>query len=136
MRGPVGSRLVGGGSRLVGGRSRLVGSRSLGVALILDISNVTRVVISHVVGHNLPAAVREKHIVSSIGGVAITGLVGPKVHTSIVVLDGILVLIVGGLLLVGGGGGIGRRRAGSRHGSNGGSKGNEGLGSGGKRSVR
>ena len=86
-------------------RGRLV-DRGRGVgggALVPDIHHVAGVAISSVVGDNLGAAVGEEDAVLTIGGVAITGLVGTKLDVVLVAILGIntiLVLVLGGSLLI------------------------------------
>ena len=76
---------------------------------VLDVHDSARVLVSHVVGHGLEAAVGEGNMVAAISGVAIPGLVGAKLHGVLVVVigvDAVLVLILGRAVLwlfVGGG---------------------------------
>ena len=82
-------------------RGSLVGSRSIvGGARVLDISDITGVLIGHGVGHSLDATVGKGNVVLSLGGVAIAGLLLAKVGTRVVVLDGVSVLIGGRLGVV------------------------------------
>ena len=76
---------------------------------VLDVHDSARVLVGHVVGHGLEAAVGEGNMVAAISGVAIPGLVGAKLHGVLVVVigvDAVLVLILGRAVLwlfVGGG---------------------------------
>ena len=76
---------------------------------VLDVHDSARVLVGHVVGHGLEAAVGEGNMVAAISGVAIPGLVGSKLHGVLVVVigvDAVLVLILGRAVLwlfVGGG---------------------------------
>ena len=81
------SRLIRGGRLVRGGR---------GVSRVLDISNVARVAISNSVSHSLGTAVREKDLITAVGGIAVTGFIGIEVNVGIVVLDGIGILVLGG----------------------------------------
>ena len=58
------------------------------------------------VGHNLGPAVRESHLVTTSGVVAITLLVGVEVGEAVVILDGVGVLVHGDLVSVGDRGGV------------------------------
>merc|ERR1711970_960327 len=77
-----------------------VGSNSL----ILDISNIARVSVGNVVGHNLGAAIGKGNTILAVGGVAITGLVLAKVGTRVLISYAVLKgvdswAIIGGLLV-------------------------------------
>ena len=110
-----------------GMRGSLVGSGSVvGGARVLDIGNITRVLIGHGVGHSLDAAVRKGNMVLSLGGVAIAGLLLAKVGARVVILDGVGVLVGGRLGVVtamGGVTGVGRHAGG--HSDEGGEGGDE-----------
>jgi hypothetical protein len=95
------SRMIGSGfvDRASVIRGGLVGV-IVGLTRVLDISHITRVVISHLVGHGLNAAIRQSHVILTIGGVAVSGLVGSKVDSRIIIMDSITVLIVSRLVLV------------------------------------
>ena len=80
----------------------------LGLTLIPDISNIARVGISNVVGHNLGAAIGKSHTVLAVGGVVVAGLVGSEVGARVVIVDSVGVVvdgraIISGLRVVGGG---------------------------------
>ena len=110
-----------------GMRGSLVGSRSIvGGARVLDISDITGVLIGHGVGHSLDASVGKGNMVLSLGGVAIAGLLLAKVGTRVVVLDGVGVLVGGRLGVVTamvGATGVGRHAGG--HSDEGGEGGDE-----------
>mgnify|MGYP006877618817 CR=1 FL=1 len=99
-------------------RSGLVGGLVFGVlgdTLVLDIGDVSGVVIGDGVGHDLSATVRKSDAVFAVGGVSVTGLVGSEVHAGVSVLDGVFVGVGGGNvgvggLVIGGGRGVGRGR--------------------------
>ncbi len=102
-----------GGDGLVGwGRGGVVA----GLTLIPHVSNVAGVGIGGVVGHDLDTAVGKGYTVLAVGGIVVTSLVLAEVDTSVVILDGVLVLVlgwhigVGGLLV--GGGAVSRGRGG------------------------
>ena len=98
----VGSLVVGGrvrrgmvsGLGVSGGRVGLV-VISLGVTVVLDISDVTRVAIDVIVD-GLLAAIGENNGVRAGGLVTIAGLVLAHVNVGVVVLDGPIVLVVSG----------------------------------------
>merc|ERR1719323_1147942 len=138
-----GSGLVGRGGLVLG--LSLVGGlvlRVLGLALVLDISDVAREAVGDGVGDDLGPAVGKGNTVLAVGGIAIPSLVLAKVGSRVAVLNTVLEvvgsgLIISGLLvgrggLVGGSRGVGRGRgmvssgesAGNSHE---GRNGNEGL---------
>ena len=111
----------------------LVDLMGLSVSGVLDIHDSARVLVGHIVGHGLEAAVGEGNMVAAVSGVAVPGLVGAKLHGVLVVVigvDAVLVLVLGraiilglfvGRLVVGGcrlvnGGVIGVRRGGQGNG--------------------
>merc|ERR1719422_1236332 len=117
-----GSGLVGRGGLVLG--LSLVGGLVfgvLGLALVLDISNVARVTILDSVGDNLGPAVGEGNTVLAVGGIAVPSLVLAEVGSRVAVLNTVLVgvssgLLIGGLLvgrgrLVGRGGLVGGGRS-------------------------
>ena len=69
------------------------GRAIVGLSSVLDISNVTRIGISDVVGHNLGAAIRKSHPVLSISGISITSLILAKVGTRILVSNTVFISI-------------------------------------------
>ncbi len=97
--GVSGGRVVGRGG-VVGGLgvvSRLgLIDGVLGLTLVLDISDIARVAILNVVGHNLGAAVGKGNTVAAVGGIAITGLVGIEVNVGVAVLNSVLEVVGGG----------------------------------------
>ena len=56
---------------------------------VLNISNVSRIVISHSVSHGLGATIRKEHMVVAIGSIAITGLLLTKMKLTILVIASI-----------------------------------------------
>ena len=101
------SRLVVGGrvvSGPVAGLVVLVAGLVLiivGLSLVLDIGNISRVVISNSVANMLDAAIGKGDAVSTVGGISVTGLGGVKVNITVLIVDGIAVLVVSGLIIVG-----------------------------------
>ena len=71
---------------------------SLGVTVVLNISDVTGVAIDVVVDHLL-ATIGENNVVVSGGLVTVAGLVLAHVNVGVVVLDGPVVFVVGGGLV-------------------------------------
>merc|ERR1719309_135794 len=70
----------------------------LSLTLIGYISNIARVTIDSV-GDLLQAAVRELHIVGTLGIVAVTGFIVAKVIARVVILDSVVEVILGRLLI-------------------------------------
>ena len=68
---------------------------SLGVTVVLDVGNVSRVAVDVIID-GLAAAVGEDDGVSSLGVVTIAGLVLVHVDVVVVVLDGPVEFVVGG----------------------------------------
>ena len=71
----------------------------LGNTLVLDISNIARVGISNIVGHNLGAAIRKSNTVLAIGSIAIPVLIGSKVRARVVISDSISILVDSRLII-------------------------------------
>ena len=74
----------------------------LSVVGVLDVHDGARVLVGHVVGHGLEAAVGEGDVVAAVSGVAVPGLVGAKLHGVLVVVigvDAVLVLVLGRAVL-------------------------------------
>jgi hypothetical protein len=117
--------LVDGGRPVSRSRGSLVGGSSsvLGNTLVLHISNVSGLGVSHGVSDNLSPAVGKGNAVRSAGGVTVALLVLAKVHIGVVIGDSITKVIRGGLivlgLVVGGPGGVGDGPGGVRDGSRG-----------------
>jgi len=65
----------------------------VGLSLVPDISNISRVAISDTVGHNLGATIREGNTVLSRGSIAIPVLVLGKVSARVVISNSIAVLV-------------------------------------------
>ena len=64
-----------------------------GFSNVFNISNVTGVSVSDVIGDNLGAAIGKGNTVSSVGGVSVPVLVGSKVNTVVAVGNSVLVVI-------------------------------------------
>ena len=97
----VGEGLVGG--RLLVGRGMGVVfllRGVLGLSLVLDISNVARVVIGNGVGHSLDPAIGKGHTVSAVGGITVLGLISLEVNILVLISNGIAELV--GFILVDG----------------------------------
>ena len=85
-----------------------------GFSTVRNISNVATVSIDRVF-HSLDTAIRQQNMVRSAGGITISGFILTKVKSSIVILDGIVVVVSGvGIFIfgfmVGWGGFVGRGR--------------------------
>ena len=63
------------------------------LSLVLHISNIARVAISNIVGHNLSAAVWKSNTVFTVGGITISALVGGKVGSRVVISYSISILV-------------------------------------------
>lgn len=103
--------MVGSGSGVIGSGSGLVGSGSGaigGLAGVFDVSDVSSVCVAHGIGHGLDSTVGKRHVVFAVGGVTVTALVGAKVGATVVIGDGIGVVVDGGHIGVGGLGVVGR----------------------------
>ena len=76
-------------------RSRSVGliSMILGLALVSDISNISRVLIPNIVGDNLGTTIGKSYTVFTRGSITITVLTLSKVGTRVVISDSITVLV-------------------------------------------
>ena len=72
---------------------RFIGS-IVGLTLISDISNISRVFIPNLVGDNLGTAIRKIYTIFTIGSITITVFMLFKVGTRIVIKDGISIFIV------------------------------------------
>ena len=71
----------------------------MGLSLVLDISNISRVSISSVVSHNLGTAIGKGDPVLASGGVAVPLLVLGKVGTRVVISNGIAILVDSWLII-------------------------------------
>jgi len=69
------------------------------LSLVFDISNIARVTISNVVGHNLGATIREGDTVLAVGGITIPVLVLGKVGTRVVISNSIAILVDSWLII-------------------------------------
>ena len=93
------SRLVGRG-RLVDRLRGVFGGRFVrrfmvivfGFSTVRNISNIATVSINRVF-HSLDTAIRQQNVVRSAGGITISGFILTKVKSSIVILDGIVVVV-------------------------------------------
>ena len=65
-----------------------------GFSTVRNISNVATVSINRVF-HSLDTAIRQQNMVRSAGGITISGFILTKVKSSIVILDGIVVVVSG-----------------------------------------
>ena len=63
-----------------------------GFSTVRNISNITTVSINRVF-HSLDTAIRQQNMVRSAGGITISGFILTKVKSSIVILDGIVVVV-------------------------------------------
>ena len=68
----------------------------MGLTLIPDISNITRVFITNLVGDNLSTTIRKIYTVFSIGSITITVFMLFKVGTRIVISNSIPIFVVSG----------------------------------------
>ena len=109
------SGLVGRGRVIFGGRFvRRFVVIVFGFTTVRNISNVATVSINRVF-YSLDTAIRQQNMVRSAGGITISGFILTKVKSSIVILDGIVVIVSGvGVFvfgfMVGWGGFVGRGR--------------------------
>merc|ERR1719228_1952384 len=76
-------------------RSRLLGLIwcIVGLTLIFDIGNISRVAISNVVGDNLGASIRKIYTIFTIGSITITGLILTKVSARVVISNSISIFV-------------------------------------------
>ena len=82
---------------VVGSRSRFVSWRRIifGFTRVLNIGNVSRVIISNIVGDGLGATIRKKDIVLAIGSISITSFIVSKVNTRVIISNSIGKVVVG-----------------------------------------
>jgi hypothetical protein len=78
----------------------LIGS-IVGLTLVFDISDVSRVGIGNAVGHNLGAAIGKSHAVLASGSITITVLVLGKVGARVVISNSIAVSVDSGTIISG-----------------------------------
>ena len=83
------SRFVGWGGGVFGGRGICI---VVGFPAVSDLSNVARVAIVRV-SHSLGTAIGQENVVRSASGIPIAGFILTKVKSSIVILDGIVVVV-------------------------------------------
>ena len=90
------------GGWFVGSRGRFVSwCRSIfGFTRVLNISNISRVVISDSVGDSLGAAIRKKDIVLAIGSISITSFGLAVFHSRVVILGSIGIVVDRGSIRV------------------------------------
>ena len=72
---------------------RVIGS-IVGLTLISDISNITRVFITNRIGHNLGTTIRKIYTIFTISSITITVFMLFKVGTRVVIKDSISIFIV------------------------------------------
>jgi len=65
----------------------------LGNTFVFDISNISSISISYVVGNNLGTAIGKGYTVFTVGGISITVFVSLEVSVSVVIIDSISVFI-------------------------------------------
>ena len=80
-----------------------------GFTRVLNIGNISRVVISNSVSDSLGTTVGEEDAVFTVGSVSITRLFLVELYTGIVIIDSVVVSVVGWFILVSGlvGGSVG-----------------------------
>ncbi|TRY79340.1 hypothetical protein TCAL_16048 [Tigriopus californicus] len=81
-----------------GGRSRVVRG-GFTIAIILDISQITSVVIGGV-GHSLGATIGKKDTVLTLGTMTIAVLIGLEIGATVIVMDSIPIVVVSGSIMV------------------------------------
>ena len=94
-----GSGLVNGSGMVSGFVS---GLRVVGFASVLYISDVSRVVISDMISYGLGTTIGQQNVVLAVGSVTIAGFVSTKMETSVIILDGIAIVVVSGSIFVSG----------------------------------
>jgi hypothetical protein len=77
-----------------------------GLSRVRDISDVARVGIGNIVGDGLDAAIGKSNTVSTVGGVAVSVLIGRKVNSTVLVINSISVVVCWRNISVDGGGAI------------------------------
>ena len=88
-------RLVSRGRVVLGGRFvRRFMVIVFGLSAVGNISNITAVSIDSVF-HGLGTAIRQQNVVRTVSGITISGFILTKVKSSIVILDGIVVVVSG-----------------------------------------
>ena len=88
-------RLVSRGRVVLGGRFvRRFMVIVFGLSAVGNISNITAVSIDSVF-HGLGTAIRQQNVVGTVSGITISGFILTKVKSSIVILDGISVVVSG-----------------------------------------
>ena len=78
-----------------------LGLRVVSLSRVSDVSDVSTVTVSNVVGHSLKTSVGKSDAVASLGRVTITRLIGIVVCSTVVVIDSVLVAVDGGLIIRG-----------------------------------
>ena len=71
------------------------GMVGLSFTRVLNIGNISRVIISNIVGDGLGATIRKKDIVLAIGSISITSFIVSKVNTRVIISYSIGIVIVG-----------------------------------------
>ena len=69
------------------------GRAIVGLSSVLDISDVTRIGISNIVGHDLCTAIRKSHTVLAVSGISITSLILAKAGARILVSNTVFISI-------------------------------------------
>ena len=72
------------------------GSSVDGLSRVLNISNISRVGISNIVGDSLDATIGKGNTVLSVGGISVAVLIGGKVESSVLVVDSVVVVVCWG----------------------------------------
>ena len=99
------------------GRVVSLGLRVVSLSRVSDVSDVSTVTVSNVVGDSLKTSVGKSDAVASLGRVTITRLIGIVVCSTVIVIDSVLVAVHGGLVV--GGLVVGRSTVGGDRGSGG-----------------
>merc|ERR1712038_799319 len=74
----------------------------MGLARVCHISDVSGVAISNSVSDGLGAAIGQQNMVLAVGGITITGFIGTKVDTVVVIIDIVSIVVLGGFFMVSG----------------------------------
>ena len=83
---------------MVSGLLGLIGS-IVGFTLVFDISNIARVSIGNIVGHNLGTAIGKSHAVLAVGSITITVLILSKAGARVVISNSIAILVDSGAII-------------------------------------
>ncbi len=96
-----GCGVVDGGGMVRGGAVGGGVGRRVGLARVGDVGDIPRVLVVHVVGHGLDAAVGQGHVVLALHSVAVPLLAVAEVGAGVLVVDAVLEGVVGRLVVVG-----------------------------------